>query len=147
MGFSRPQYRSGLPGPLPGDLPNPGIEPTSLRSPALQVNSLPSEPPGKLTHKIMHFFIFSKKTSVRLRVRFLPGWWELKLCHLAVLRPRAGQRLQLTCGVQAPGGRPLGSRTCPPHSWGSLEPALLLASPWSSGLRYRNPVPGHRLGS
>ena len=28
----------------PGDLPNPGIEPTS---PALQADSLPSEPPGK----------------------------------------------------------------------------------------------------
>ena len=33
MGFSRPQYWSGLPFPSPGDLPNPGIEP---RSPALQ---------------------------------------------------------------------------------------------------------------
>ena len=31
--------------PSPGDLPNPGIEP---RSPALQVDSLPAEPPGKL---------------------------------------------------------------------------------------------------
>ena len=31
--------------PSPGDLPNPGIEP---RSPALQVNSLPAELPGKL---------------------------------------------------------------------------------------------------
>ena len=31
-------------GPPPGDLPNPEIEP---RSPALQVDSLPSEPPGK----------------------------------------------------------------------------------------------------
>ena len=30
--------------PSPGDLPNPGIE---LRSPALQADSLPSEPPGK----------------------------------------------------------------------------------------------------
>ena len=30
--------------PLPGDLPNLGMEP---RSPALQVDSLPSEPPGK----------------------------------------------------------------------------------------------------
>ena len=30
---------------LPGDLPNPGIE---SRSPASQVGSLPSEPPGKL---------------------------------------------------------------------------------------------------
>ena len=31
--------------PSPGDLPNPGIEP---RSPALEADSLPSEPPGKL---------------------------------------------------------------------------------------------------
>ena len=30
--------------PSPGDLPNPGIEP---RSPTLQVDSLPAEPPGK----------------------------------------------------------------------------------------------------
>ena len=43
-GFSRQGYWSGLPCPPPGDLPNPGIEP---RSPALQANSLPSEPPGK----------------------------------------------------------------------------------------------------
>ena len=30
--------------PLPGDLPNPGIEPMS---PPLQADSLPAEPPGK----------------------------------------------------------------------------------------------------
>ena len=35
MGFPRQEYRSGLPFPPPGDLPNPGIEPTSLTSPAL----------------------------------------------------------------------------------------------------------------
>ena len=34
MGFSRQEYWSGLPFPL-GDLPNPGIKPTSLTSPAL----------------------------------------------------------------------------------------------------------------
>ena len=44
MGFSRQEYWSGLPFPSPGDLPNPGIEPTS---PVLQADSLPSEPPGK----------------------------------------------------------------------------------------------------
>ena len=44
MGFSRQEYWSGLPCPPPGDLPNPGIEP---KSPALQEDSLPSEPPGK----------------------------------------------------------------------------------------------------
>ena len=35
-----------MPFPSPGDLPNPGIEP---RSPILQADSLPSEPPGKPT--------------------------------------------------------------------------------------------------
>ena len=35
MGFSRQEYQSGLPCPLPGDLPDPGIKPTSLMSPAL----------------------------------------------------------------------------------------------------------------
>ena len=35
MGFSRQEYWSGLPWPLPGDLPDPGIEPPSLISPAL----------------------------------------------------------------------------------------------------------------
>ena len=35
LGFSRQKYRSGLPFPSLGDLPNPGIEPTSLLSPAL----------------------------------------------------------------------------------------------------------------
>ena len=44
MGFSRQEYWSGLPFPSPGDLPNPGIKP---RSPALQADALPSEPPGK----------------------------------------------------------------------------------------------------
>ena len=34
-GFSRQEYWSGLPCPLPGDLPHPGIEPVSLMSSAL----------------------------------------------------------------------------------------------------------------
>ena len=43
MGFSRQEYWSGLPFPSPGDRPEPGIEPTSLGSPALQADALPSE--------------------------------------------------------------------------------------------------------
>ena len=43
MGFSRQEYWSGLPFPSPGDLPIPGTEPGS---PALQADSLPSEPLG-----------------------------------------------------------------------------------------------------
>ena len=40
MGFSRQEYWSGLPGPPPGDLPNPGIKP---RSPTLQADSFLTE--------------------------------------------------------------------------------------------------------
>ena len=44
MGFSRQEYWSGLPFSSPGDLPDPGIEPSS---PTLQADYLLSEPPGK----------------------------------------------------------------------------------------------------
>ena len=37
MEFSRQEYWSGLPYPPPGDLPNPGIKPVCLMSPALTV--------------------------------------------------------------------------------------------------------------
>ena len=43
MEFFRQECWSGLPCPPPGDLPNPGIEPGY---PALQADSLPSEPTG-----------------------------------------------------------------------------------------------------
>ena len=49
MGFSRQECWSGLPFPSPGDLLDPGIEPGS---PALQADTLPSEPPGKPTNKM-----------------------------------------------------------------------------------------------
>ena len=45
MGFSRQEYWSGLPLPPPGDLPDPGIEPVSLASPALAGGFLTTGPP------------------------------------------------------------------------------------------------------
>ena len=44
MGCPRQEYWSGLPFPPPGDLPNPGIDPTS---PALAGVFFTAEPPGK----------------------------------------------------------------------------------------------------
>ena len=41
------EYWSGLLCPPPGDLPDPGIEPIHLASPALPAGSLPTELPGK----------------------------------------------------------------------------------------------------
>ena len=45
VGFSRQAYWSRLSFPSPGNLPDPGIEP---RSPALQTDSLSSEPAGSI---------------------------------------------------------------------------------------------------
>ena len=44
MEFSRQEQQNGLPFLPPGDLPNPGIKPTS---PTLQADSLPAKPQGK----------------------------------------------------------------------------------------------------
>ena len=53
MGFSRQEYWSGLPCPPLGDLPDPGIKPTSLMSPALAgeffTTSATWEPPFTIT--------------------------------------------------------------------------------------------------
>ena len=45
MGFSKQEHWSGLPCSSPGDLPDPGVK---RRSPTLQADSLPLEPPRKL---------------------------------------------------------------------------------------------------
>ena len=58
VGFSRQKYRSGLPFPSPGDLPNPGIESPSLH---WQVDSFPLRQQGSpLTtlHLVNNSFFF-----------------------------------------------------------------------------------------
>ena len=46
MEFSRQEYWSGLPFPTPQDIPDPGIEPESLASPALTDGFFTTAPPG-----------------------------------------------------------------------------------------------------
>ena len=77
--FSRKEYWSGLPSPFSGDVPDPGLEP---RSPALQADSLPSEPPGKLVSHI-------KKKAVLLETGSLENGasWIFQRWHLNVSRP------------------------------------------------------------
>ena len=48
MGFSRQEYWSGLPFPSLGDLPNPGIKPTSPVFPAFAGGFFTTEPPRLL---------------------------------------------------------------------------------------------------
>ena len=61
---SRQEYWSGFPLPFPGDLPDPGIKPGS---PALQADSLLSEPPGKLHNRLtqFNFFFLMFRTLIR----------------------------------------------------------------------------------
>ena len=60
-GFSRRKYWSGLPCPLPGDLPNPGIEP---RSSTLKADSLPSQPLGKPMMEVEECLLGVKKALI-----------------------------------------------------------------------------------
>ena len=46
--------KSGSPFFSPGDLPDPGIKPTSLKSPTWQADSLPAEPSGSHKYIFMH---------------------------------------------------------------------------------------------
>ena len=65
MGFSRQEYLSGLPGPPSVNLPDPGIEPESSASPALQADSLPTEPPGKPDGAATYASVRTKRCQVR----------------------------------------------------------------------------------
>ena len=64
--FSRQEYWSGLPCPLPRDLPNPGTKPRSL---ALQADSSLSEPPGK---PFLHIATLMCSMNNRLHIQASP---------------------------------------------------------------------------
>ena len=104
MEFPRQEYWSGLPLSSPENLPDPGTESRSL---ALQVDSLPTEPPGKLNlwheckgplDSLPHKSIFSWSPSLYLFALglqiFLDLHWATRLhlrfhlcsfCHLLSL--------------------------------------------------------------
>ena len=70
MGFARQEYWSGLLFPSPGDLPNPGIEPSTL-----QADALPSEPPQAIRHSQKkktkkNFFFLLEVNKVSLFPKF-----------------------------------------------------------------------------
>ena len=55
--FSSQDYWSGLPLPTLGNLPNPGIKPISLASPAWAVIFFTTEPPRK-PYYLVYFYLF-----------------------------------------------------------------------------------------
>ena len=80
MGFSRQEYWSGLPFHSPGDLPNPGIEP---KSPTLQADALPTEPP-KACFYYHNIFLKNRKLLDRHTSAFSGSFWRDCLTILRV---------------------------------------------------------------
>ena len=113
MGSSRQEEWSGLPYPPSGDLPNPGIKP---RSPALQEDSLPSEPPGKPKNTgvgslslpqgmlpiqeskwgLLHFWRILYQLSYQRSHRATGGFYLIKLKPFILHRNGVGRRLKTT---------------------------------------------------
>jgi len=74
MGFPRQEYWSGLPFPSPGGLLDPAIK---SRSPALQADSLPSEPPGKPWEKwILHSNKVSRSAPPSRKASDAGTWYQ-----------------------------------------------------------------------
>ena len=74
--ISRREYWDGLPFPLPGDLPDPGIEPAALASPVLGGRFVTSVAPGKPTDindiKYLSFLLIILKGLISLFCE--PSW-------------------------------------------------------------------------
>ena len=98
MGFSRQEYQSGLPFPPPGDLSHPWIEAKSPVSPALQVDSLPTKPLGKLQQVETSFLFTSSKEELLILCSVLSSLLlvtELYCPELALSRGLATTRFLL----------------------------------------------------
>ena len=90
-GFSREEYWSKLPCPLPGDLPHPGIEPTSSESPAQQDSFSLSHwgsPKIKLQNQLIKQL---KEAALTLQLCFLHShdigvdFWRYKCVHISFI--------------------------------------------------------------
>ena len=119
MGFSRQEYWSGLPFPSPGDLPDPGIEP---RSPTLQADPLPSEPPAK-PKKLQSFY--NATSYSHFCISTLHRRLEFTLLSMVTLRILPKRTGPLACCLPRPAYR-LSRRT---SALGRITQPR--AAPWS----------------
>ena len=90
MGFSRQRYWSGLPFPSLEALPDPRIKPAS---PALQVNSLPSETPGKPFWILTALYLFTaqdfNRSIPRIFLYFVTAICGYVLSEASLVAPKA----------------------------------------------------------
>ena len=92
MGFSRQEYWTGLPCPPPGDLPNPGTEPSSLMSPAFggSVQSL----------RRVRLFATPWTAAHQASLSIINSWSLLKLMSIVSVMP--SNHLILCCPLLLP---------------------------------------------
>ena len=83
MGFSRQEYWSGLPIPSPGNLPNPGLEPSS---PTLQADTLTSEPSGKPKHLLICVSLIADVSVSKSNDKFWSPCIPLHSCWPSLVR-------------------------------------------------------------
>ena len=75
-GFSRKEYWSGLSFPSPGDLPDPGIKPVSLKSPELADWFFSNSTTQKT--QVYVYWSFVSHCSISLSLR--RGLWKPQIC-------------------------------------------------------------------
>ena len=109
------EYWSWLPFPSQGDLPEPGIE---LGSPALQADSLSSEPPGK----VLRYFS-SSKIQLNLMVPASATYWESLVAQL-VKNPSANTGDARDAGSILGSGRFPGEGNGYPLQYSCLENSM-----------------------
>ena len=86
-----------VPCPSPGDFPDPGIEP---KSPALQVDSLPSEPPGKRNSPQIHGYLVCTRPSATCQGMQRPTRHSPTLAGLLTLQKRSEEFIYHTLAVE-----------------------------------------------
>ena len=88
MGFSRQEYWNGLPFSTSGDLPDPGIKPTSLMSPAVQADSLPLCREGEPQNSEMTFLVIRKLQISARTSKVVSGCHWSQSSHNLQILPR-----------------------------------------------------------
>ena len=112
VGFSRQEHWSGLPCSPPGDLPDPGIEPESLMSPALGGRFFTNNATWETTHICIYLYtgllqwLSGKESACQCRRhRFNPGIRKIPLeeemaSHCSILAWKISWT-ELSCGLQS----------------------------------------------
>ena len=117
MEFSRQEYWTGLPFPTPGDLPDPGIKPVSLASPALAVDSLPLRHLGSplQTFGLLKLVInlgFGSNSECKVFFRLFIYLFLLTLCLHCCIQTLSSCTEQWLLWLGATGSRRRGFSSC-----------------------------------